>query len=594
MAEYEKAHWDEWSSRIIDGLGLVKKARDEYHGPCPACGDGEDRFWIKPNQGKVIVNCRVCGDWQTIQQKLHAEGLWPSLQPLSGNVVSIRQEEDFPVQQPGERYHERKGVGLGNAWLSGDVLTVPLYNLDREIAGHQTITPDGQKRFTKGLDKTQGVFGVCGTMMGATHCYIAEGWATSMSVELATNIACVFALDSNNLPLVSEKLQQAFPDIKFTVAADADSAGREAAKKTGLNWSAPKKQGWDWNDVLLAEGPNAVKDGLKHINQPKRLFTKLEYIEVLKPQWLIEGVLEQVSLCNLFGASGTYKTFLGVDIALSIATGLPYHGHNVTQGSVAYVAGEGAFGFARRTGAWFKFHDIDPKGVPFYRSTAPITLDDESIDEICDALDLIQEQSGKLELIVLDTVDRTISGIEDDTGDSKRYLDFMDVLRLRYAATVMAIAHTGHAEPNRVKGSTKWKDRVDSSYQVKAWGQNNVDLICRKMKDAEEMPTMTFLRMPITVETADGEETDSIVLELTVTRTEQGISPQRFREIILETFETQKDGNRMKQADLKALVAIEVDSSQKTVQRRIADMIKEKVFKLDGRYLEEGESYAPF
>ncbi|MBT6544746.1 MAG: AAA family ATPase [Rhodobacteraceae bacterium] len=587
MADFEQPYWDQFAPPIISSHGLKKHGK-EYKGPCPACG-GDDRFWIANHNGLVKVHCRVCGDWKSIIEQLHAEGLWPSLQPIRDNVVQLRNEDDFPVQE-GQTYNERKGVRLFNAWVENQTVVVPLYNFERERVGYQSIAPDGRKRFNKGLDKSQGVFGVCGTIDGPV-CYVAEGWATSASVAEATNEPCVFALSCHDMPLVCQKLRQMFPDINFIIAADADRQGREAAAKTGMPWAAPKTEGSDWNDVHQAMGKEAVTAGLKMVAQPKPLFVALDQIEVKKPQWLIEDLLEQDSLAIVFGASGTFKTFVVIDMALSVATGKDYHGRDVHQGAVVFIAGEGNYGFSRRTAAWFRHYDLEQRGIPFLKSAGGIVLSEDRMEEITQHLDAAQAHHGKLDLICLDTLDRTIEGVEDNNDDTKRYLDFCDQLRVRYATTVLVVAHTGHQAPNRAKGSTKLKDRMDASYQVRAWGDNNVDLIPRKMKDAEEPSGLTFIRVPITVETFDGEETDSLVLSLVHTEPQEGLSKERFHSIILDNFERQKQDGRMKQADLKQLVATDTNTSQKTVQRRIKELIDDKVFRLDGRDLCEGDSY---
>ncbi|WP_439560713.1 AAA family ATPase [Roseinatronobacter sp.] len=46
------------------------------------------------------------------------------------------------------------------------------------------------------------------------------------------------------------------------------------------------------------------------------------------------------------------KSFLAVGIALSVATGTPFHGRDTKQGAVFFIAGEGRNGLARRFAAW--------------------------------------------------------------------------------------------------------------------------------------------------------------------------------------------------------------------------------------------------
>ena len=59
-------------------------------------------------------------------------------------------------------YHTKKGVELIGATLEGTDVVVPLFNTKQQQVGSQTIKPDGQKRFNKGLKKDSGVFGVVG------------------------------------------------------------------------------------------------------------------------------------------------------------------------------------------------------------------------------------------------------------------------------------------------------------------------------------------------------------------------------------------------------------------------------------------------
>ena len=63
-------------------------------------------------------------------------------------------------------------------------------------------------------------------------------------------------------------------------------------------------------------------------------------------------------LVVLFGASGTFKSFLAIDMALHIAHGLPWLGRKTAAGSVVYVAAEGAGGLRKRLAAYARHHSI--------------------------------------------------------------------------------------------------------------------------------------------------------------------------------------------------------------------------------------------
>ncbi|MGB0298659.1 MAG: toprim domain-containing protein, partial [Paracoccaceae bacterium] len=229
-------------------------------------------------------------------------------------------------------YHTRKQVELIGARLEDNVVVVPLYNPKLEEVAQQTIAPDGAKRNTKGLDKSGGVFGLCGALPEDGIAYIAEGWATAASVALATSKCCIFALDCHNLPLVCEKIAEIRPRLQIIVAADNDDAGIEAATKTGLRWAAPNQDGADWNDVWVRSGHVPIVEGLKRAKRPGALFQKMSEIKVVPPQWIIDGMFEADTLAIVFGGSGEGKTFVVADAAMCIATGTAYHGHAVEKG----------------------------------------------------------------------------------------------------------------------------------------------------------------------------------------------------------------------------------------------------------------------
>jgi hypothetical protein len=76
-------------------------------------------------------------------------------------------------------------------------------------------------------------------------------------------------------------------------------------------------------------------------------------------EWLIKGVLPDADLAILFGASGSGKTFVALDMAFAVAMGLPWRGNRVKQGKVVIIAAEGSGGLGKRASAYAQFHGID-------------------------------------------------------------------------------------------------------------------------------------------------------------------------------------------------------------------------------------------
>jgi len=487
-------------------------------------------------------------------------------------------QDDFDEHTP---YHIRKGIELIGAKLEGNNVVIPIFNAQKKRVGKQTITPDGTKKFSKNM-QAEGSFGVCGKISPG-KLYVAEGYATCASIYAATKTNTIFALSSGNLPKVCEAIQEAFPKVELVVAADNDEAGIKAAKASGRPYATPRKQGYDWNDVFVEQGEEAVREGLSKAKLPDKLFTKAEDIEMTPPQWLIDGMVEQEALSMVFGASGAGKTFVVLDMALSVATGKAYHGKEVKQAPVCYIAGEGHAGFARRINAWATHNDVSLKGVPFYKSTSTVVMNDpEDANKLMSEIDGIVQEVGEPKLIILDTMDRTLAGSDSDDKDVAAYLTVCDEVRLKYGATVIVVHHVGHNHQERARGSTRLKGRLDSEYRVEMWGDFKLILTPTKMKDAEEPAPMSFLKVTIGMQTTDGQETSSLALEYTEDKPMDKKDPEHIRQVILDQIKSVDEFGEAPRSDLKEAVGLELECSQRTANRHIKKLIDEGVLALRG------------
>lgn len=516
-SKYPTLHWHEYAHQLVQKYNLKPTGKERYNGPCPSCG-GTDRFWINNHNNEVRVNCNQCGDWKAIYDEMQADCIIPPpRQATDLNVVSFNNLSDFDRVVP---YYERKGVPLGNAKLEGTNTLVPIYKVDgRKLTkvGKQTISADGKKLFDKGMSQEAAFSPIGGTPGGIT--YIAEGWATASSVNACTGRPCIFALNSGNLPKVAKTLQETFPDVMFVVAADNDDAGIKAAKETGLLYRAPKRDGADWNDIHQTEGEVSVKKQLSNIKKPKPLFVPLGDLEFKSPEWIIDGLLERNTFSVCFGAPAAGKTFLVLDMALCVATGRQFHGHDVKQGSVFYIAGEGHNGFARRAAAWAKDNDVSLKGVPFFKSSRSIVLtEQESVDEMMEVVAQMVEQYGHPEMIVVDTLARSMGAADENSTQSMgAVIMAIDEIRDTHDCTVLAVHHTGHGNKDRARGSSALLGAVDCEFMVDKWSGADpiakIEVKWTKMKDAKMADPLNFCHREVELIGADFEPTQSVVLE---------------------------------------------------------------------------------
>ena len=61
-------------------------------------------------------------------------------------------------------------------------------------------------------------------------------------------------------------------------------------------------------------------------DNPIRILNYQQMMQMPAPAWLIEGILPERALTLMFGDSNSFKSFLAVDMACHIATGLDWQG----------------------------------------------------------------------------------------------------------------------------------------------------------------------------------------------------------------------------------------------------------------------------
>lgn len=205
------------------------------------------------------------------------------------------------------------------------------------------------------------------------------------------------------------------------------------------------------------------------------------------PEYIIGELIETDTLGLMFGDPGCGKSFLAVDIALSVATGTPFHGRDTKQGAVFFIAGEGHNGLARRFAAWSQARGVSLAGVPLFKSErAAQFLDAESAKAVADAVEGLAAQHGSPALVIIDTLARNFgAGDENNTKDMSEFVVAVDDLKARFpGCSVLIVHHSGHAAKERARGAMALKGALDCEYRVEKDG-HAMKLVNTKMKDAE-------------------------------------------------------------------------------------------------------------
>jgi putative DNA primase/helicase len=292
-------HWP----RILPALGM--KVIKNRHQACPVCG-GADRFRFDDKEGRGTWFCNQCGAGDGLKLVEKVFGISASeaagkVNAVTGNLPPVAPEvmaaaeagtgrpqsggragrQTAGENPPGHRQRLPDPQGLsrrecltlttshktgGVAYRAGDVV-VPLYDGTGALVNLQLINAEGLKRTLKGGQVKGACHLIDGQKQAGKRLWIAEGYATALTVHHLTGETVMVALSSVNLLSLASLARQKHPACQIILAADRDLNG------TGQNKAAaaaaacegvvalPPVFG-DWNDAMMLKGEDATRKAI--------------------------------------------------------------------------------------------------------------------------------------------------------------------------------------------------------------------------------------------------------------------------------------------------------------------------------------------
>ena len=224
-----------------------------------------------------------------------------------------------------------------------------------------------------------------------------------------------------------------------------------------------------------ANGLDMINDSDIHRSQEKtEKDTKVQSIQIYpaselwklpKRQYLIKYLLDIGGMSVLYGASNSGKTFVALDIALSIAMSWSWQGHRTKGGVVVYIACEGEQSILERMKAFCIHHDLKiPSNFFVIPHTISFSSSPDSLSELFEKL----FQIGDVKLIIVDTLARAMAGgDENSASDMGLFIQNCDVIRKKVGAHLMVIHHSGKDQSRGARGSNSLQCAIDTEISVK-------------------------------------------------------------------------------------------------------------------------------
>ncbi|EEN6521512.1 DNA primase [Salmonella enterica] len=299
-------HWP----RILPALGV--KVIKNRHQSCPVCG-GSDRFRFDDKEGRGTWFCNQCGAGDGLKLVEKVFGVSASeaagkVNAVTGNLSPVAPEMIAAAEAGTEadrkaaaeltvKLMEKTHTTTGNAYLTGkgfpgrECLTlttmhktggvtfragdvaVPLYDDTGALVNLQLINADGLKRTLKGGQVKGACHIIEGKKQAGKRLWIAEGYATALTVHHLTCETVMVALSSVNLLSLASLARHKHPACQIVLAADRDLNGDGQSKAAAAAGACegvvalPPVFG-DWNDAFIQYGEEATRKAIYDAIRP--------------------------------------------------------------------------------------------------------------------------------------------------------------------------------------------------------------------------------------------------------------------------------------------------------------------------------------
>jgi hypothetical protein len=327
--------------------------------------------------------------------------------------------------------------------------------------------------------------------------------------------------------------------------------------------SKPEEEGPEldrWRDRFGDELVRMVQGAEKYTPKPEEKLNVSGYWKTV-PQlgestknikWLVKNLIPADSMGMIFGASGTFKSFLALDLCLSVANGKAWTNRKTDFGAVGYMAAEGGAGIYKRIVAW---QDGIPPPDNFHVCTVPLLL--SAKEEIAALRQSIIALPEIPKLIVIDTLSQTFAGDENSSSDIASYLRMINSeIREPFGATVLVIHHSGHSASERPRGSSAITANVD--FLLGCFRSDpealNARLEVTKQKDGDKVKGLYFdLERRVIGKDEENEEISSLVAvyhDAVASIRESNDAGNKYEVLIMKLL-TEAQGGQIMENDLK-------------------------------------------
>lgn len=252
------------------------------------------------------------------------------------------------------------------------------------------------------------------------------------------------------------------------------------------------------------EGKKTLKPTLRSKSVFESRYSLGELLEQPDKGWYLKDFLAPQELVMIAGQPGSGKTFLVLDLCMSLALGKhwarTFEFEPKEPLRVAYFAGEGIGRLGKRVQALLRGYGVSLEDVGDRFEVFGGVPNLANLDDPNSVLEIVQEYKSRFlplpHVIVIDTLARSIPGSDENSSrDAGQVIAALEYLKQELGCSVIVVHHTGKGGESE-RGSSAFRGAMDALYKV-VKNSSDSSLIAEKIKDAEAFQDVSFSLLPL-------------------------------------------------------------------------------------------------
>lgn len=206
-------------------------------------------------------------------------------------------------------------------------------------------------------------------------------------------------------------------------------------------------------------------------------------LRAMKPEpWFVKTIIPATGVGSIYGPSGTYKSFLTLDLLAHISNGWDWFGCRTTARPVVYVPFEGKGGVPKRVQAWRADHADKPSKIAFLFAGL-------NLRNAADRAKLVRtllEQGWAGGVLCIDTLAQAGPGIDENSSEGMgEMIGIFQELQTKLGGVVLVVHHTGKDVTQGLRGWSGLLGALDFTIECQAMGKLTGKFVVKKVKDED-------------------------------------------------------------------------------------------------------------